>query len=571
MLVDRRCYCRQFPCIGLLVFVWLMKLLLLVSVIFIITVCTADSDQTQNLHKIHLRVSDNALSSTPHHHSTNGGGPPISSDVDTLVSASQISPVAVTINEEENMPRIINVEYIFDPAVINLRGYEQVERVLEANTVVAGYYRDQANLIINLAAVHFPEQSLFNTSNAPQIINDMRLMRDADMLDIAPENMALYITAMPIQSIAGSHNGFASISGLCSTASNTVISDRVIPGAVGGPAIPPNAPLDPLYLAEIVAHESGHITGGTHGCGSNGIMAQFFGFTPRMLFSECSISQFESLINTSGGCVLNHQTVVAGFDGAWFDPDHDGEGFQIEILDDNRALVAWYTFDNIGNQRWLSGVGDIEGNRIIIDQLTIASGAVFGEGFNPADVVREVWGNAIITFSDCTNGFINYVEDATGTPGIQTLSRLTSLASVPCGTESTTGELVDFDVSGTWFDITHDGEGLVIEQLNASTLAFSWFSYDSNGNQAWFAGVARLQPDGSYLADQVNITSGGLFGPDFDPDQVVRQTWGSLTLIFTDCENALLTYASILPEYGSGTQNLTRLSTPTGITCQSVN
>ncbi len=542
-----------------------MKRLFSISTVLIITLCIADSDQNLTSSSAHQQTLD---SITPHHHSGNGGGPPIGSDVDTLASLSQIPSATVTINELENTPRIINVEYIFDPAVINLRGYEQVERILTANTAIAGYYRDQANLIINLAAVHFPEQSLFSTSNAPQIVNDMRLMRDAGMLDIAAENMALYITANPIQSIAGPHNGFASISGLCSTASNTVISDRVIPGAVGGPALPPNAPLDPLYLAEILAHESGHITGGTHACGSNGIMAQFFGFVPRMLFSECSINQFENLINNSGSCVFNHQAIIAGFDGAWFDLDHNGEGFQIEILDNNRAVVAWYTFDAIGNQRWLSGVGEIEGNRIVIDQLTIASGAVFGDGFDPADVVREVWGSAILTFSDCSNGFISYVENATGTPGIQTLSRLTSLASVPCGASA--AETIELDVSGTWFDLTHDGEGLIIEQLDVSTLAFSWFSYDGNGNQAWFAGVARLQPDGSYLADQVNITSGGLFGPDFDPGQVVRQTWGSLILTFTDCESALLTYASVLPEYGSGTQNLTRLSTPAGISCQGV-
>lgn len=543
-----------------------MKRLSFICVFCLVTLCAAASYQEQNLADTSL--FDSLELSTSGKQTFNGGGPPIAYDWDALTNVAQTSPPTVINSNEESSPRIINIEYIFDPAVINLRGYEQVERVLDATGEMAGYYRD-ADLIINLSAVHFPPQSLFTTSDAPQIVNAMRLMRDTGMLDVAANSMALYITAMPIQSLSGPHNGFATISGLCTTGSNTIISDRVIPGAVGGPSLPVNSPLDPLYLAEILSHESGHITGGTHACGSNTIMAQFFSFAPRMVFTECSINQFNNLINSAGGCVFDQQAIVAGFDGAWFDPTHDGEGFQIEILDDQSALVAWYTFDAFGNQRWLSGVGAIQGNRIVIDELTIASGAVFGDGFDPADVVRQVWGSAILTFSDCTNGFISYIEQATGTPGIQTLSRLTTLASVPCGVDSTLAESVETDVSGTWFDPTHDGEGLIIEQLNATTLAFSWFSYDDNGNQAWFAGVARQQPDGSYLTDQVNITSGGLFGPSFDPGLVSRQTWGSLMLNFSDCENALLTYASVLPEYGSGSQNLTRLSTPAGITCQS--
>ncbi len=518
------------------------------------------------------------------YHSNQAGGPPVSLEGDTAsmqdmpISALQLNKPGKPIDNlqllaanGENPPRILNVEFIFDPGIIMLRGYDEVEKVLAAANLLSGYYESQANLIMNLSALHFPtitNNPITGTGQAFEIITDMASDRISGDLDIADDSIALYITSRPIMSQAGPHNGFAMLNAACTTSGNTVISDRVIFGAVGGPPIP-NAPLDFLYLVEIFAHEIGHILGGSHtSCGGEGgIMSTFFDSTPRNHFSSCSINQFEAYLNTAGGCVLDYQTVVAGFDGTWFDLEHDGEGLQIQVLSSDRALVAWYSYDENGNQRWFSGIGVIQGNRIVIEQLTIASGAQFGENFDPDSVVRETWGSAIITFNNCSNGLLTYAELATGITGVQKLSRLTTLNALPCGDVAVQVATDGFDASGTWFDPLHDGEGLIVEQLNETTLVFSWFSYDSVGNQAWFTGIAVLQEDGSYLAESVSITNGGMFGPEFDPDQVQRTAWGSLRLSFIDCDNATLEYESLLPVYGSGLQNLTRLSTPSGISC----
>ncbi len=468
--------------------------------------------------------------------------------------------------------RILNIEFIFDPGTIALRGYAEVEKVLAATNLLAGYYQAQADLIMNLSALHFPtadDNPIIGGGQAFEIITDMANDRVSGDLDIAGDSVALFITARPIMSQAGAHNGFAMLDSACTTAANTVISDRVVSaGAPGGPAIP-NAPLDFLYLVEILAHEIGHILGGRHtACnGEGGIMQTFFAFSPRSQFSSCSLNEFEAYLDTAGSCVLDYQTLTPGFDGTWFDPQHDGEGFQIQILAPERALVAWYSYTANGEQRWFSGVGVIQGNRIVIDQLSIASGAEFGENFDPASVQRETWGSAIITFDSCDSGLITYLELATGVAGAQILSRLTSLNGLPCdaGTGQATGN--DFNASGTWFDPSHDGEGLIVEQLDSETLIFSWFSYDNQGRQAWFADVALRQQDGSYLADSVSLPRGGIFGSQFDPATVVREHWGSLRLSFNSCDDALLEYASSLPAYGSGHQNLIRLSMPLGIVC----
>jgi len=476
------------------------------------------------------------------------------------------------LSETPTPPRILDIEFIFDPAIIVLRGHDEVERVLAASNLMAGYYESQANLVINLRALHFPasgDNPITGTEQALQIITDMTNERNNGNLDVNDGSIALFITARRIMSFSGPHNGFAMLDAGCTTAANTVISNRTFLGAPGGPIA--NASLTLLYLAEIFAHEIGHILGGRHTTcgGQGGIMSTFFDSVPRDNFSSCSIDQFEAYLSVSGACVLDHQPVVAGFDGTWFDPTHNGEGLQIQVISDEIALVAWYTYDDNGNQRWLSGIGSIQGNRIVIDQLTIASGAEFGENFDPTAVVREPWGDAIISFNSCDSALITYTEQSNTRPGTQTLSRLTSINGLPCGDFAVREQNDGFNASGTWFDPTHDGEGLIVEQLNDTSLVFSWFTYNDIGQQAWFTGIAQLQADGGYLANNVNITQGGIFGPDFDPETVERTVWGNLRLDFSDCENALLEYASLLPAFGQGQQNLTRLSQPSGATCQS--
>ena len=63
------------------------------------------------------------------------------------------------------------------------------------------------------------------------------------------------------------------------------------------------------------------------------------------------------------------------------------------------------------------------------------------------------------------------------------------------------------------------GEGLVIEALSNGLVLIFWFSYDEDGKQAWFYGLGEQDGTGIIVSEML-ITSGGRFGPNFDPDQV---------------------------------------------------
>ena len=263
-----------------------------------------------------------------------------------------------------------------------------------------------------------------------------------------------------------------------------------------------------------------------------------------------------------GGVSLCHaQTSIdSRMSGGWYDPTHNGEGFLVEVLQDNQAVVYWFTYDEIGEQRWFTATGKIENDTAVFDTLLQTGGAVFGEQFDPDDIVYSNVGELSIAWSDCTHATATYTVN--GTAGSQELVRLSTLAGLDCEEPFSAPSAM----SGSWFDQTHDGEGLVIEILNNGNALVYWFSYDGNGRQAWFFGVG--EPGGGIISiSTLYITSGGHFGPDFDPEQVQLTPWGSLVAEL-GCEFGKFEYASGLPAYGSGKQTLTRLTSPGDTDCE---
>lgn len=97
---------------------------------------------------------------------------------------------------------------------------------------------------------------------------------------------------------------------------------------------------------------------------------------------------------------------ISSASGAYFDPAHDGEGIQFQLLPgsnatNKRAFVIFYTYDLEGRQLWLAGSADNLSPLAseITFQMTRATGAVFGDTFNPATVRREPWGTLTLTIA----------------------------------------------------------------------------------------------------------------------------------------------------------------------------
>lgn len=137
----------------------------------------------------------------------------------------------------------------------------------------------------------------------------------------------------------------------------------------------------------------------------------------------------------------NELIITKSFTGGWFDPDKSGQGFLIEIIKNSgtkRALASWYTFDNDGNQYWLTGVGDIE-NQSIHFEMILTEGGQFGDNHDPSNITQTLWGDVTFTFTDCNNGSVSWQSDLPGfDSGSMPVIRNTNINNLSC-----TGGLYD--------------------------------------------------------------------------------------------------------------------------------
>ena len=109
------------------------------------------------------------------------------------------------------------------------------------------------------------------------------------------------------------------------------------------------------------------------------------------------------------------------FNGAWFNPAAEGQGFNLEILENGAVVSFWYTYTLDGRQRWFLIQGEIMDG---VAEVTIyeTSGGVFLQGVPYA---LEVWGSGRISAVDCDHITfeIESVEVSTTIP----LTRLTGV------------------------------------------------------------------------------------------------------------------------------------------------
>ena len=108
-------------------------------------------------------------------------------------------------------------------------------------------------------------------------------------------------------------------------------------------------------------------------------------------------------------------------------------------------------------------------------------------------------------------------------------------------------------------------EGFALQQVSATEAVVFWFSYDANGEQAWFFNTGTVDGGRITFPDLLQPVGGG-FGRSYNPDNLELQPWGTLELQL-DCSGGRASYASSADGFGSGTQNLVSLTHLEGSGC----
>ena len=120
---------------------------------------------------------------------------------------------------------------------------------------------------------------------------------------------------------------------------------------------------------------------------------------------------------------------------------------------------------------------------------------------------------------------------------------------------------IDATFTGAWYDPAQSGHGLFVEILPGNRLFVGWFTFNPAGTeQAWFVGVGTYSGNTATVTP-VSLPTGGRWIPNFNPNQIVNNVWGTLTFTFTDADHGKVDFNSVLG-YGTGSMNLTRLTRP---------
>ncbi len=104
----------------------------------------------------------------------------------------------------------------------------------------------------------------------------------------------------------------------------------------------------------------------------------------------------------------------------------------MEILEDNSAVVYWFSFDTAGNRRWFFGAGALDNGTWVFPTLYTTAGPVFGAGFDPTQLDVQPWGRLELDLS-CDGGEARYIstEDDCGS-GSMPLVQFTRMDGPAC-------------------------------------------------------------------------------------------------------------------------------------------
>jgi hypothetical protein len=249
----------------------------------------------------------------------------------------------------------------------------------------------------------------------------------------------------------------------------------------------------------------------------------------------------------------------APISGNWRNPARSGEGCALTLeADGSTYILTCYVYNQedsyATDQVWMIGTGNLVDGRIVSDNMVITDGADYGSAFDPDDVMRIPFGTVTMEFEDCNTGVVtmNPVVPDFGNVVLpmEKIVRVDCAGGIPNPENATR--------AGNWRNAIGPARASSwLRKADGNVHVITFYTY-LNGEQVWLIGAGELQGDTIVFADTV-ITSGTGFGSNFDPDDVVRTPFGTLTLTFSDCNNAVIEVDSILPQFEDQTYTIRRI------------
>lgn len=137
------------------------------------------------------------------------------------------------------------------------------------------------------------------------------------------------------------------------------------------------------------------------------------------------------------------------------------------------------------------------------------------------------------------------------------------LAALIWGTPALAG--MPGSMSGTWYNPTQSGHGLSLDVLSAGRAVAIWHVFDTEGQPVTLYIDGEL--DGRQLSGPAYAPIGMRFGR-FDPAELQLPVWGQVSIVFSSCDHAQLSWHSTQAGFADGQMPLTRLAQTADQDCQ---
>jgi len=249
-----------------------------------------------------------------------------------------------------------------------------------------------------------------------------------------------------------------------------------------------------------------------------------------------------------------------GLAGLWYDPDLDGEGFNV-ITTPSGTVIFFYGSNANSERLWL--ISELLENGLAFEQvfdlqMYEAQGGTFAQPAPSSEALSE-WGRLKGLFDACGSGrFALHGEDGVKT-SYQT--RLAGITNADCQVQTLSAPS---GLAGLWYDPLLEGEGynLIITE-NVTVMLF--YGYATDGQRLWLLSEAMAGTPviGETATLQMFVSTDGTFDEPLASSEVLEE-WGELEIMFSSCGTAV---ANLAGDDGEKTSNLSKLAGIDQSTC----
>ncbi len=256
-------------------------------------------------------------------------------------------------------------------------------------------------------------------------------------------------------------------------------------------------------------------------------------------------------------------TFVDGIFGEVPTDDPIDNEFNLSNLRGTIAMAKLANDENSATSQWFINVDDENVSLDTNNGGFTVFGRVLGDGMKVVDLI-----NSLDPFNISGGALAEVPLLRSGR--LTAASQITDQILVMTRISEVTGFEINSGLSGTWFNELTPGQGWLIDVINSGDrqeVFVAWFTYDVNApaddETAGFGSTQHrwFTASGSFSGDTASLTisrnSGGLFN---DPTTTTVEAVGSMTIQFTGCTSATLSFDFDDPAVADDTVDVIRLS-----------